>query len=113
VRQPREESAGPLAPQPLPEGAESRLERLFGEVGNAGAWVVRAGAHRPLHGPDGRGTGGQFWLLAAGDVTLPGVAHDDPWCLFVAPDDPPPVPVAGASGAAMLVLQFRPLPGVS
>ena len=106
-RQPREEACGPLAPEPLADGSD--VVCLFGKANDVGAWIVRAAPDQPMSMPDTGVSGGRFLLLADGDVTLEKIDQEDVWCVFVEPDEPPPALVAGASGAAMLVLQFRPL----
>jgi hypothetical protein len=60
----------------------------------------------PIIGIDPASGAGQFWLALSGHLISESAAVQPNSCLFVSPDEPPFAAVAGADGAALLLLQF-------
>jgi hypothetical protein len=61
--------------------------------------------------PDAAGTGGQYLLVADGELLLSGKAFEKWSTVFVTADEAPPRIAAGDTGLDLLVLQFPKQPG--
>jgi hypothetical protein len=75
------------------------------------AWIVRFGAGQDADMPDATGTGGQYLLVADGELLLSGKAFEKWSTVFVTADEAPPRIAAGDKGLDLLVLQFPKQPG--
>ncbi|MGI9425249.1 MAG: hypothetical protein ACR2PA_18795, partial [Hyphomicrobiaceae bacterium] len=75
------------------------------------AWMLRCGRDQSLKLPDARGTGGQYIVVAHGELMWDGRAFDKWSTLFVMPDEPPPPLTATQHGVDLLILQFPACPG--
>lgn len=75
------------------------------------AWIIRFGAGQKTEMPSAAGTGGQYLLVADGELLLSGKAFEKWSTLFVTADEAPPGIAAGGTGLDLLVLQFPKQPG--
>lgn len=75
------------------------------------AWIYRFGAGQSHALPSAGGTGGQYLLVAEGDLALAGQLYERWSTLFVTADEPPPTIQAGPHGLDLLLLQFPERPG--
>ena len=107
----REATCGPLEPLTARELAE-----LTSSMGGAvieqtpdglGTWRYTVAAGRSITGPDPSIGGGQFWLVSAGSVAVPGGTWLPPQSVvFVAPEDAAATLLAGSGGADLICMQF-------
>lgn len=70
------------------------------------AWLIRAGRDQAVALPDVGGSGGQYLIVARGELAWDGNVYDKWSTLFVMPDEPSPDVTATAHGVDLLVLQF-------
>ncbi|MGI9480531.1 MAG: hypothetical protein ACR2PI_27830 [Hyphomicrobiaceae bacterium] len=70
------------------------------------AWLYRFGAGTETAMPDPAGTGGQYLVVAAGELEHGGKTYEKWSTLFVTADEPAPTVAAGGDGLDLLVLQF-------
>ena len=56
--------------------------------------------------PVATNSGGQYWVVTGGTMTLNDKSYGHLSCLFVTSDESPTIIGAGAEGMEMLVLQF-------
>ena len=75
------------------------------------AWLIRLGVGQETVIPSAAGTGGQYLLVADGELRLAGGTYDKWSTVFVTADEPRPCLTAGAAGLDLLVLQFPERPG--
>lgn len=86
--------------------AESIFER---EEDGMAAWIYRFGPEASATMPDAAGTGGQYLIIAAGELRHDGKTYDKWSTLFVTADEPAPLLTASSAGLDLLVLQFPPI----
>ena len=70
------------------------------------AWVIEAGPAMAVRTPEAVGSGGQYLVVTEGSVMHESRELPRWSCLFVGVEDEPPALQTGASGVALLVLQF-------
>jgi hypothetical protein len=88
------------------------IETIFApEADGLAAWIWRLGAGQAAALPSAAGTGGQYLLVADGELRLGARAFEKWSTVFVTADEPPPSIVAGTEGLDLLVLQFPEKPG--
>ncbi len=75
------------------------------------AWIYRFGPQQQATMPPAAGSGGQYLLVADGELHHDGRSFEQWSILFVTADEPAPTFVAGDVGLDLLVLQFPELPG--
>lgn len=85
--------------------AEPVFER---EADGMAAWIYRFGPNQTASPPTPAGTGGQYLVVADGELCLHGKAFEKWSTLFVTADEPSPEITAAAGGLDLLVLQFPP-----
>lgn len=85
--------------------AETIFER---EADGMAAWIYRFGPEASTSIPDAAGTGGQYLVVAAGELQHAGKTYDKWSTLFVTADEPAPTLTASSAGLDLLVLQFPP-----
>lgn len=73
------------------------------------AWLYRVAGGASATMPNAAGTGGQYLVVAAGELQHDGKAYEKWSTLFVTDDEPPPTLTASDSGLDLLVLQFPAL----
>jgi hypothetical protein len=107
----RESTAAPLPP--LSDAALAGLhadecvEVLAPAPDGMGSWRYRVPSLSTIAGPDPAHGGGQFWLVLAGSVAVPGSALlPVQSCLFVGPADAALTMRAAEGGAELLCVQF-------
>ena len=72
-----------------------------------GAWCQRLPPGAPADVPPVAGSGGEFWLVLAGDLQWEGQPVATRWsCAYVASDAPAPAVRAAAGGALLLVMRL-------
>lgn len=76
------------------------------EADGMAAWLYRFGAGQSIAAPDAAGTGGQYLVVAEGELELDGRTLEKWSTVFVTPDEAPPVMHASDAGLDLLVLQF-------
>lgn len=89
--------------------ATPAIETIFErEADGMAAWLYRfgSGARAPM--PDAAGTGGQYLVIAAGELQHGGETYEKWSTLFVTADEPAPTLTASSAGLDLLVLQFPP-----
>jgi len=86
---------------------EITRETLFSDDSDTlGAWLMRLGPDMETTGADPASTGGQYFLVINGSLTVNGRSCP-PWTtVFVAPSDPPLRILAENKGAEVLMMQF-------
>ncbi|HVY14450.1 MAG TPA: hypothetical protein VHB27_04430 [Rhodopila sp.] len=107
----REATCGPLPPlssEDLAALTETNGVAVIAETTDGlGSWRYAVPALGSVTGPDPAVGGGQFWLVAAGSVSVAGSALlPSQSCIFVAPDDTGPRIIAGPGGADLICMQF-------
>ena len=70
------------------------------------AWRWRLSGGARLAGPDPAAGRGQFWLVLGGTLERDAESLGRHSCVFVGPDEPGLVALAGAGGLDVLALQF-------
>jgi hypothetical protein len=75
------------------------------------AWIYRCGAGQDAKMPSAAGSGGQYLLVADGELLLSGKPYEKWSTVFVTADESPPIITAGETGLDLLVLQFPQRPG--
>ena len=90
--------------------ATPAVETIFErEPDGMAAWLYRFGAGGSSAMPDAAGTGGQYLVVAAGELRHDGKIYDKWSTLFVTADEPAPTLSATSAGLDLLVLQFPPM----
>ena len=107
----RESTAAPLPPLSTTQLAavqEVRCASVLEHTSDGlGCWRYQVPGSGTMTGPDPADSGGQFWLVLAGNAAVPGSALlPVQSCVFVGPDDAALRATAGATGAELLCLQF-------
>ncbi len=75
------------------------------------ASIMRFGAGQCAKPDVAANTGGQYLVVAQGDLKLDHKVYETWSTVFVTADEPPPLLVAGADGLDLLILQFPERPG--
>jgi hypothetical protein len=73
------------------------------------AWIYRVAPDRDVTTPDPTGTGGQYLVVAAGELSLGSKTYDRWSTIFVTGEEPAPTITATDKGLDLLVLQFPPM----
>ena len=88
---------------------ELALERLLEVEDGAdglGAFLLRMGPDMRTAGPDPRGTGGQYYLVANGSLECGGASYPAWSTLFIGSTEAPLDVIAGPKGLEALILQY-------
>jgi hypothetical protein len=98
----------PMAVEALAALQEARSESLLPPADDGlAAWRHHLPPGARLRGPNPATGDGQYWVLAAGSLTVGDTAPMPALsCIFVFPHDPAPEVAGGADGADILVLQY-------
>jgi hypothetical protein len=103
---------GITAPAERASLASPLTETIFPrEDDGLAAWIVRFGAGQEADMPDAAGTGGQYLLVADGELLLSSKPYEKWSTVFVTADEAPPRIAADDKGLDLLVLQFPKQPG--
>jgi len=99
-----------------PDDRKSRIaltvETIFEpEDDGMAAWLYRVGCGENIEMPDPARTGGQYLLVADGELVYDGKIYEKWSTLFVTADEAPPKLAATETGLDLLVLQFPQQPG--
>ncbi len=86
-------------------GAEFELI-LDEEPDGLSAYLARFGPDATASVPSADGSGGQYWVVVGGTMTMGGKEYPKLSCLFAPADDPSEIIGAGPGGMEMLVLQL-------
>ncbi|MFT5507451.1 MAG: hypothetical protein ACI89J_000515 [Hyphomicrobiaceae bacterium] len=90
--------------------AQPAIETIFErEDDGMAAWIYRFGAGGNCEMPSPAGTGGQYLVVASGELLHDGKIYDKWSTLFVTADEPAPSLTASDAGLDLLVLQFPPM----
>lgn len=89
---------------------ELAMELLFGNESDdaLASWLLRIGPDAPATGPDPRHTGGQYYLVVNGSVSIHGQSWPAWTTLFVDATDEPMRMQSDNRGAEVLLMQFSP-----
>jgi hypothetical protein len=88
-----------VALEPLIEGQQKETDGL-------GAFMLRLGPNMRTAGPDPRGTGGQYYLVANGSLECNGKSYPAWSTVFIDPAEAPLEVRAGPQGLEALILQY-------
>ena len=84
-----------------------RFDEVFApEDDGMAAWLCRFGREQSCEIPDVSGTGGQYLVVADGELMHDGKLYEKWSTLFLTPDEPTPAFVSTSSGLDLLILQF-------
>lgn len=90
--------------------AEPAAETIFErEEDGMAAWLYRFGQDATATMPNAAGTGGQYLVVAAGELSHGGKTYEKWSTLFVTADEPAPLISSTSAGLDLLVLQFPPM----
>ena len=88
------------------------VETIFEpEADGMAAWIYRFGSGQSVASPAAVATGGQYLVVADGELELNGQAYEKWSTAFVTQDENPPLLRSGSVGLDLLILQFPEQPG--
>ena len=91
---------------------EVRIEEIFPlEDDGMAAWIYRFAPRQAYGIPSAAGTGGQYLVVADGELIYDGKSYEKWSTMFVTSDEPAPQVMSGQDGLDLLVLQFPQLHG--
>ena len=101
----------PITPKAERSAMQSpSLEPIFEpEADGMAAWLLRVGPGNTAVTPDPSSSGGQYLVVAAGELLLDGKPYNKWSTLFVTSDEPAPTITTTTDGVDLLVLQFPPI----